>query len=688
MLSAPRRSPAVPNHDGTRALFTRSTYAEGEGGKATRELVVMEISSGSAFNLSQDNKIHDANWMGDGSNTILYLRDGRRGVTRLMTLNADHPFQEPNHVADIPGPVKHMKLAALHDGSIAIAVCGIVGSDQRLHNGKLEPQTPRPQIFDSISALQSSTTTSFGKETIWFSSLAKDGEGWKLSGLFRNALRDTDLEVVSSCVCKQDEMPETNNYDVCGQGIVFVARSTETGRLPRDNISNVYYVPLDSFNTATQYKPRKLVNMPLNFDGYCSNPRFSPDGSVVGYIKAPLNSPVDTRIYLSHIGSYTAHDVFSKVTGNSWDLSPIGFEFSAKAGWLFIVAEDCGRLALYTLELQQYATPERLFFNGSVSGYYTLLCEGGERLLVSSSSFIESSLYQVIDIADTKLPKTVSSTTRHGAKLRLSHSQVSEFYYEGAEGCCVQAWMIKPPNFNESKKYPLALVLHDGLNGVWRDEWSTKWNLALWAAQGYVVVAPNITGSLGFGIPFATDVYNDWGGRPYKDIANCMTFLEDFSFIDRSKSIAAGRGYGGYLVNWIAGQPLAEKFRAFVTDNGMFGISNTIVSQEVPSITGGPRSGLSKLVKWNPSAPEYLARWRKPTLVIHDAKNIRSPLSEGIATFGALQQLQIPSRFLQIPSQDSQEDEYAALLERYRVMFGWVNKHIAEGEIEERSSGW
>lgn len=130
---------------------------------------------------------------------------------------------------------------------------------------------------------------------------------------------------------------------------------------------------------------------------------------------------------------------------------------------------------------------------------------------------------------------------------------------------------MKPSFFDEKKKYPLALLIHGGPQSSWGDAWSTRWNPAVWAEQGYVVVAPNVTGSTGFGLDLTRGVDGDWGGRPYRDLENCFEYIaKNMPFVDTDRAVAGGGSYGGYMTNWIQGMPLGRKFKALVSHDGIY----------------------------------------------------------------------------------------------------------------------
>ena len=153
-----------------------------------------------------------------------------------------------------------------------------------------------------------------------------------------------------------------------------------------------------------------------------------------------------------------------------------------------------------------------------------------------------------------KPPLLISANLDNGGSVGISAKQVSEIRFQGAKRT-VQAWVIKPSTFLEKFKYPLAILVHGGPQGAWLDSWSTRWNPLVLAEQGYVVVAPNLTGSTGFGRCFQDDIRNNWGTLPYEDLVKCFEYIgRELSYVFTSRAVLLGASYGGYMVNWVQGQ--------------------------------------------------------------------------------------------------------------------------------------
>jgi len=208
--------------------------------------------------------------------------------------------------------------------------------------------------------------------------------------------------------------------------------------------------------------------------GRCSNVRFSPDESLAAFVYESYENSIDARILLGHIDALAVVDVFKFIVKKEPTLPPSSFEFGSERDSLLLSTLACGRTTIQTLSLSQDAVPETIFNNGSAGAYYPLVEGQWGKLLVSSASFLDSSLWQIIDTKGETEPVVVSSLTRHGARFGLTHAMVSEIWYEGADDSCIHAFILRPSNFDPTKKYPWVLMPHGGPVSAWNDAWSTR----------------------------------------------------------------------------------------------------------------------------------------------------------------------------------------------------------------------
>lgn len=260
---------------------------------------------------------------------------------------------------------------------------------------------------------------------------------------------------------------------------------------------------------------------------------------------------------------------------------------------------------------------------------------------------------------------------------QIQFGEASTFWFKGANNDNVQAQLVLPPNFDAQKKYPMILLIHGGPQGAWEDNFHYRWNVQLFAAYGYVVVAPNIRGSVGYGQQFTDGVNKDWGGKPYIDAMKCVDFaLTNFSFIDKNNLFAAGASYGGYMMNWIATQ--TNRFNAIVTHAGVFNLESMYGSTEelwFPEweYGGTPYENRTIYEKFSPH--RYVKNIKTPMLVVHGAYDFRVPESQAFELFTYLQRLGIKSKFLYFPDETHFVAKPQNSLLWWKTVMEWYNSN-------------
>lgn len=412
--------------------------------------------------------------------------------------------------------------------------------------------------------------------------------------------------------------------------------------------------------------------------GYSSNVRISADGTTLGYIFAFMSNPTATSVIITAVpssdGACKTDPATRRISGLrsarstplalGLELPPSSFEWASKTGdAVFVSAEDHGRMVLWRLRVPRLFSrsggpvpwnesdpfgARALTSDGNVTAYFPLRQGSFDRLLVTSDSIVDNSLWTIVDSSSNQLsnnavvlPRVVSSATQHGRKFGLDHSEmVGEFYFSGDKGAACQCFVIRPMGWraklsaDPQYKFPFLLFPHGGPESSWRDGWSSRWNLALWAQKGYVVLCPNVAGSTGFGVDFTARIYGSWGGAPFNDLRRLMAHLEAgeeqsgvsrvVPTLDFERAGLAGASYGGYMLSWIFGEadvddtsddafnaetcefdysippppppkprvPLARWFRAAVWHDGIFNLPTFMLQTDYctmsPDFGGAP----------------------------------------------------------------------------------------------------
>jgi dipeptidyl aminopeptidase/acylaminoacyl peptidase len=247
---------------------------------------------------------------------------------------------------------------------------------------------------------------------------------------------------------------------------------------------------------------------------------------------------------------------------------------------------------------------------------------------------------------------------------KISMSPLDYFWFHGANDNWVEGFLVKPPNFDPSKKYPVKFLIHGGPQGAWGDDWSYRWNAELFAAptsgssnsttsSGYVVIMINFHGSTGYGQKFIDAINGDWGGAPFEDLMKGLDYAEKtYPFIDKDRECALGASYGGYMANWVLGH--TDRFKCIVSHDGMFNAESAWGTTEELwfndwEFKGTPYTNPEMYEKWSPR--NAAKNFKTPTLVIHGQRDYRLDVSEGLQLFTTLQMEGVPSKMLYFPDE-------------------------------------
>lgn len=401
--------------------------------------------------------------------------------------------------------------------------------------------------------------------------------------------------------------------------------------------SDIVLLPTDGRGTFTNLTPGN----PYGDDV----PRFTPDGRSVLYTRvASANSQGELR----RLWRVSLADRRHVPVGEGLDLSIDDVAFSADGRRLWLQAEERGRVPVFAI-------------NADGSGFGTAWPEG-------SNTELDSANGQLVFLNETtsRPPELFALDARSGKARQLTHfnqalfagldlGKVESHTFRGADGASVQLWLIYPPGFDPAKKYPLLQLLHGGPHTMVRDAFSYRWNSHVFASPGYIVSWVNRHGSTGFGEAFARSINGAWGEKPMQDVLNANAYLFDrIPAIDRERVAAAGASYGGYLATWMLGHTKAFKTlvnHAGVSDLwGQYGADVTTYSFTREVLGGTPWENPEAMQRNNPVA--YAANFSTPMLILHGEKDYRVPYGQGIALYGILQAMGVPSRLVVFPNEN------------------------------------
>lgn len=334
-----------------------------------------------------------------------------------------------------------------------------------------------------------------------------------------------------------------------------------------------------------------------------------------------------------------------------WDRSPTEIVFSTSGKTLYAVVPDEARRRLYALDVST-GTPRRLDLPGSATSLRVAAAKSGERLVFVGESLTAPGEIWSCKPDGSDLRRLTRTHETVLANVRMSEPQ--SLWYTGADGAQVHAWLHPPVDRDPTRKYPLLLLVHGGPQSSWDDRWSYRWNPQVFAAAGFIVVAPDPHGSTGYGQAFTDAIRGDWGGKVYEDLMKAVDHVvANVDYVDGERVSAAGASYGGYMILWMAGH--TDRFRCFVNHAGLFDLASfygTTEEQWFPEweFGGMPWTKPEEYARWSPSA--FVSNWKTPMLVTHGGKDYRVPEAQAFAAFATLQRLGIPSELLHFANEN------------------------------------
>ncbi|MCA1637569.1 MAG: S9 family peptidase, partial [Acidobacteria bacterium] len=264
----------------------------------------------------------------------------------------------------------------------------------------------------------------------------------------------------------------------------------------------------------------------------------------------------------------------------------------------------------------------------------------------------------------------------------LNLQKAEEVEWKGAMNANVHGFLLKPANFDASKKYPLLVLIHGGPQGAWNNNWGYRWNPQIFANAGYVVFMPNPRGSTGYGQKFVNEISADWGGKAYTDIMNGVAdVIRRNNFVDKNRIGAAGASYGGYMVDWILGHNNDPrfKFKTLVSHAGVYNLESMAGATEELwfvnyEFKGMPWENPTNYQKWSPH--RFAKNFNTPTLVTQGEIDYRVPVDQSLQLYTALQLKNVPSKLIIFPDEGHwilkpQNSQFW-----YSQVLDWFEKHL------------
>ncbi|MGB2589223.1 MAG: S9 family peptidase [Candidatus Acidiferrum sp.] len=414
----------------------------------------------------------------------------------------------------------------------------------------------------------------------------------------------------------------------------------------------------------------KRITTQAGFDG---EPTYSPDGKYIAY-HAQLAARYESDRWRVMLYDRTTGTIENLSEG--FDRSAGELAWSADSKTIYFTAENETQQPIYEMAARAGATPKELIAHTYNSGI----------------SFSSDGKTLVFERTSLTKPAEVYATSSDGSNVReLTHQNDSilaalqmndpeTFWFEGAEGTRVQAMLIRPPDFDATKKYPLLVLLHGGPQTMWSNAWGYRWNAEVFSAPGYVTLMINRRGSTGYGQKFTDEITGDWGGKAYIDVMNGVDYvLKKYPFTDGSRMAAAGGSYGGFMADWIATH--TGRFKAIISHAGVYDMNSMYATEELwfeeHDMQGTPWSNPESYRKWSPMTyVGELGKFKTPTLVIDGELDFRVPYTQSLELFNALQRQGVASKLIIFPDEGHWVLKPQNSRFWYKEFLGWLATYL------------
>ena len=635
--------------DGKTVAYTVTKYNLAEN-KGNADIYAVSVAGGAAKKLTDTpGSENTLNWRPDGKLTFI---SGESGTDQLYVISADGTGKTKLSAFADQG-LGNLKYAP--KANFILYTQDVKSSPTTLD---MFPDLPKAdaKIIDDLNYRHWNVWDDHLASHVFFQPLAADG---KPDGYGKDLMAGEKFD--------SPLMPDGGSEQLAfapdGYRIAYTSRKL-TGKAEAESTNADIYL--------YDIHDQKTVNLSEGLGGYDTEPNFSPDGRQVAWLS------MATPGFEADRNGIVVYDFTSKsrvdITKGS-ELSAGNVRWSTDGKTIYFVAVVTGAEQLFSLpakggKIRQITT--------GAQNYNAFELVGKDQAVANRTTL--SAFADVVRL-DLKTGRETPLTTINQAELAgIKLGKVEDRRVTTTDGKQMQVYVIYPPDFDPTKKYPTLLYCQGGPQSPITQNQSYRWNFQLMAANGYIVVAPNRRGLPGFGREWNDAISGDWGGQPIKDYFSAIDKISEEPFVDKDRRGCVGASYGGFAVYYMAGHHQG-RFKTFIAHDGLYNLSSWYPSTEEMFFAkhdmGGAPWDATPAKSYQEFNPQMFAKnWDTPILVIQGGKDFRVPEGQAMEAFGTAQLRNIPSRFLYLPNEGHWvlKPQNAVLWQR--VFFEWLGRTL------------
>ena len=454
-----------------------------------------------------------------------------------------------------------------------------------------------------------------------------------------------------------------------GKSIAYTCRKKAGSDYTKSTDSDIYLYNLESGKTVNLCKIAGDQDRNL---GYDINPRFNSDGRFIAWQSMERDGYESdiNRLYVMDLEDNSKWSV-----SESFDSNVDDFMWAQDKDYLFFIGSWQGRMSLFQVDLSGNV----ISINDDACDYNSLVWTDNKSLIVTRQSMRFATEIYSVDVR-RGLAEKISHENDH-IFAQLENIKVEARAVKTTDGKDMLTWVIFPPEFDESKKYPVLLFCEGGPQSMVSQFWSYRWNFRIMADQGYIVVAPNRRGLPGFGKKWLEQISGDYGGQCMKDLLSAIDDVAKEPYVDKGRMGCVGASFGGYSVYWLAGNH-DGRFKCFIAHDGIFNLEQQYVETEEMWFPqwdlGGPYWEKNNVTANTYAASPHLFadKWDTPILCIHGEKDYRILYSQAVSAFQAARLRGVPAELLLFPDENHWVLKPQNGILWQRTYFNWLDKWL------------